>query len=57
MIQKLLEGYLTPTTAAPKLATATLPDPIPDIDGEDDEEEVAVNMDLGQKSTLTNRPS
>lgn len=38
-------GHLTPQEAAPKLAAVTLPDPIPDIDNEDDEEEVLVNLE------------
>lgn len=45
VIRELLDGHLTAKTAAPKLAAVTLPDPIPDIDNEDDEEEVLVNIE------------
>jgi hypothetical protein len=45
IIRDLLDGHLTPTTAAPKLAAVTLPNPIPDIDNEDDEKEVLVNLE------------
>ena len=41
----LLDGHLTPTTAAPKLAAFTLSDPVPDINKEDDEEEVLANIE------------
>jgi hypothetical protein len=45
VIHDLLTGHLTPRTAAPKLAAVTLPDPIPDINNEDDEEEILVNIE------------
>jgi hypothetical protein len=45
LIHDLLNGHLTPTTAAPALASATLPNPVPDINNEDDEEEVLVNIE------------
>lgn len=45
VIRELLDGHLTPQAAAPKLAAVTLPDPIPDIDNEDDEEEILVNLE------------
>jgi hypothetical protein len=45
VIRDLLDGHLTPKTAAPKLAAVTLPNPIPDIDNEDDEEDVLVNIE------------
>lgn len=45
IIRDLLDGHLTTKAAAPKLAAVTLPDPIPDIDNEDDEEEILVNLE------------
>jgi hypothetical protein len=38
IIREVVTGQLTPKAAAPKLAAATLPDPIPDIESEEDED-------------------
>jgi hypothetical protein len=45
IISQLLDGRLTPKTAAPKLAAVTLLDPNSDIDDEDDEEEILVDLE------------
>lgn len=36
IIREVVTGQLIPKAAAPKLAAATLPDPIPDIESEED---------------------
>jgi hypothetical protein len=52
IVRDLLDGHLTPATAAPKLAAVTLPNPIPDIDNEEDEEEILVNLERMFKMML-----
>lgn len=45
IIYEVLDGTLDPVTAAPKLAAVTLPDPISDVDNEEDEDDIMVNIE------------
>lgn len=40
LIREVFDGHLNPKAAAPKLAAVTLPDPIPDLNSEEDEDEL-----------------
>lgn len=45
ILDELFDGQLTIKTAAPKLAAATLPDPIPDINNEEDEFDIMADIE------------